>query len=146
MHLMTPAGAEALCHMGGAENLMVAKCQNQKQHHLSALKQKSFKHPLYWTSLQDHVTHAPCHAEAPEHSTAYNSMLIFDLKQIGSFAAFNEIIVLVCFSFYLQIIRKPRPLEQLFLQSNKEYYNLFARSLLDHSHSWDFRNSLGSLT
>lgn len=37
-------------------------------------------------------------------------------------------------------------LQKLFLQSNKEYCNLFARTLLDHSHSYGFRNSLVSLT
>lgn len=37
-------------------------------------------------------------------------------------------------------------LQELFLQSNKEYYNLFSRGLLDHSHSYGFRNSLVSLT
>lgn len=79
---------------------------------------------MYWTSLQDqdHITHASCHAEAPEHSTAYNSMLIFDLKQISSFAAFNETVVLVWFSFHMQITGTSRLLQQqLFLQSKKEY-------------------------
>jgi len=72
-------------------------------------------------------------------------MLIFDLKsqkKISSFAVFKGRDWCVSLFFLLHAnYREVKAagttpvLQKLFLQSNKEYYNLFARSLLDHSHS-----------
>lgn len=54
----------------GAENLMVAKCQNQK-HHLSGTETKKPQTSIVLNQSSEPVfrTHAPCPAEAPEHST-----------------------------------------------------------------------------
>lgn len=96
-----------------------------------------------------------CRCSRTQHCM-YSSLPIFDLKSPNKYGGLQflnyKIGVLVCFSFYMQILENLRPLGQLvfyktlFLQCNKEYYNLFARSLLDHSHSYCFRNSLVSLT
>lgn len=61
---------------------MTAKCQNHKQHQLEVVQQKSLKHPLSCSSLQDQdqIARAARHVNAAEHSTEQDSPLASHLK------------------------------------------------------------------
>lgn len=76
---MTPAGAEALCHIR-ADNLTMAKCKNQTPFSRKAKKVSNVHCPEPVLRVQDQISQVPCHVDAPQHRAEQDSMLTSDLR------------------------------------------------------------------